>query len=70
MSEDLPVTTVRAKDVLILRVPQLFKSDQQKQDYLDWFCSTLTGTSLEGCKVVLLDGGSEMQVFRGDAMTT
>lgn len=67
MNEQLP-TIVRATDVLILTLPAPIKSTE-KQAYLDWFRGTLTGTSLEHCKVVLLDGGAQVQVFRGDAMT-
>jgi hypothetical protein len=59
---------VRASDVLILSTPQGVKADA-KQQYLDWFRGTLIGTSLEHCKVILLDGGAEIQVFRGEPVT-
>jgi hypothetical protein len=56
-------------DVLILRTPQVMKSDQ-KQQYLDWFCESLKGTVLENCRVILLDGGADVQVFKGETVET
>lgn len=65
-TETKPPTSTRvlATDVLILEVPQRL-SNQEKAKYLEWFLASLKGTSLEGHRVVLLDGGAKLELFRG-----
>jgi hypothetical protein len=64
-SRDLSVTTVRLNDVLVLSTPGVMRNEQ-KDAYMKWFTDALKGTSLEGCRVILLDGGADVQVFRGE----
>lgn len=66
--KDISVTTVRVNDVLVLTTPALLKNEQ-KDAYVKWFTDALNGTSLEGCRVILLDGGADVHVFRGEQLT-
>jgi hypothetical protein len=60
---------VRASDVLILTVPERLTNESKKK-FLEWFQGSLTGTSLEVCRVVMLDGGATVQLYRGDDQQT
>lgn len=62
---DVTVAKVRVNDVLVLSTPTSLRNDQ-KDAYLNWFRGSLVGTSLERCKVILLDGGAQVQVLSGD----
>ena len=64
-----PVTSrdriiVGKPDVLILTVRPTLTVDQRKK-YLEWFEESIAGTTLEDCRVILLDGGAEVSIYRG-----
>ncbi len=63
-SFERPRVLVGVSDVLVLTVPQTMRTDE-KQQYLEWFRQSLEGTSLSDCRIILLDGGADVGVYRG-----
>ena len=63
-----PNLAIRPGDVLLLKV-QRELSVKAKQELVQWFRGAIEGTSLAGCKVILLDGGMDVEIYRGDEVT-